>query len=91
MHSWRPRKISDLFNPGYQDRFNYYTQLFALFIAFVGTIGVVLSMVQTAYTVKAANDDSVKMAIQKVVSALERIESSLNVGSGVSAVVTNLH
>jgi len=63
MRRWRPRRKQDLFKPGYGDRFNYYTQLFALFIAIVGTLGVILSIVQTAYAVLVANDNSVETEI----------------------------
>ena len=70
MRNWRPRRKRDLFKHGYGDRFNYYTQLFALFIAIVGTIGVILSIVQTTYAVIATNDDSVEMSLDRMEGTL---------------------
>lgn len=66
MRTWRPRRKRDLLKPGYGDRFVYYTQLFALFIAIVGALGVVLSTVQTAYAVIVAQDNSIEMAVDRV-------------------------
>lgn len=78
MERWRPRRISDLLKPGYGDRFNYYTQLFALFIALIGVIGVTVSIIQTAYTIKATNDNSLEIVILEVLSTLKRVESSID-------------
>jgi hypothetical protein len=78
MRNWRPRRVHELFRPGYGDRFIYYTQLFALLIAVVGIVGVVLSIVQTAYAGIAANDNSVEVAIQDVVTVLQRVETTLS-------------
>jgi len=66
MRTWRPRRKRDLLKVGYGDRFDYYTQLFALFTAAIGTVGVVLSIVQTAYAVIATNDNSVETAVDRV-------------------------
>jgi len=66
MRAWRPRRKRDLFKLGYDHRFVYYTQLFAIFIALVGVSGVVLSTVQTAYAVIGAQDNSVEMAVDRV-------------------------
>lgn len=73
MRAWRPRRKRDLFVPGYDDRFTYYTQLFALFIAAIGTVGVVLSIVQTAYAVIATDDNSVEMAVASVETAVNNV------------------
>ena len=78
MRNWRPRRIHELFRPGYGDRFAYYTQLFALLIAVVGITGVVLSIVQTAYAGIATNDNSVELAVQDVVTVLQRVEVTLS-------------
>jgi len=51
MQSWRPRKLRDVFIPGYSDRFTYYTQMFALVIAVLGLIGIALMVVQTGFTI----------------------------------------
>jgi len=80
MRRWRPRRKRDLFKPGYSDRFTYYTQLFALFIAIVGTLGVVLSIVQTAYAVLVANDDSIQTEIAAMSEKLDfQLGALLNV------------
>lgn len=80
MRRWRPRRKRDLFKPGYSDRFTYYTQLFALFIAIVGTLGVILSIVQTAYAVLVANDDSIKTEIAAMSEKLDvQLGALLNV------------
>ena len=77
MRTWRPRRKRDLLKVGYSDRFSYYTQLFALFIAAIGTVGVVLSIVQTAYVVIATNDHSVEMAVDSVEMAVDRVEAQI--------------
>ena len=77
MRNWQPRKARDIFKPGYGDRFNYYTQLFALFIAVIGAIGVILAIIQTAYAIVVAKDNSVELAVQNVSSALARVEDTL--------------
>jgi hypothetical protein len=80
MRKWRPRRIQDLFKPGYGDRFTYYTQLFALFVAIIGTLGVILSIVQTAYAVLVANDDSIQTEIAAMSEKLDvQLGALLNV------------
>jgi hypothetical protein len=51
--------------------------LFALFIAAIGTVGVILSIVQTAYAVIATNDNSVEMAVDSVEMAVDRVEAQI--------------
>src|SRR5271155_839488 len=77
MEDWSPKSVRDLTKPGYGDRFTYYTQLFALFIAAIGVVGVILSIVQTAYAIistryaaMANNDDSVQLALEKIEGTL---------------------
>ena len=79
MRSWRPRRKRDLFKPGYADRFTYYTQLFALFIAIIGALGVILSIVQTAYAVILAQDNSVQVAVDGVESQIAALSQKLDV------------
>jgi hypothetical protein len=78
MRSWRPRRKRDLFKPGYADRFTYYTQLFALFIAIVGTLGVIISIVQTTYTVISAKNSSVQVAVEGVESQIAVLSQKLD-------------
>jgi hypothetical protein len=77
MEDWNPKSVRDLAKPGYGDRFTYYTQLFALLIAAIGVVGVILSIVQTGYAVIATryaamanNDDSVQLALEKIEGTL---------------------
>ena len=49
MREWRPRRIRDIPKPGYDDRFNYYTQMFALLLAVISTLGLFLSLIQTLF------------------------------------------
>jgi hypothetical protein len=65
MQAWRPQSLRHLFKPGYKDRFNYYTQMFALFIAGLGLLGVILSMIQTAYAIVAVKIALEALEIQK--------------------------
>lgn len=74
---WRPRRIADLFKgPGYGDRTHYYVPLFSLFIAFIGSLGIILLVVQTVYAVKVADDNSIETAVDAVsdqVAAMSQI------------------
>jgi hypothetical protein len=65
MQAWRPQSLGHLFKPGYKDSFTYYTQMFALFIAGLGLLGVILSIIQTAYTIKAVKIALEALEIQK--------------------------
>jgi hypothetical protein len=65
MRAWRPQSLRHLFKPGYKDRFTYYTQMFALFIAGLGLVGVILSMIQTAYAIVAVKIAREALEIQK--------------------------
>jgi hypothetical protein len=72
MEAWRPQTIQQLFKPGYTDRFTYYTQRFALFvagmsllIALFGVFGIGLVAVQTAYAIKAVNVALESLELQK--------------------------
>lgn len=46
----QPRGYLDVLRPGYTDRFTWYTQMFAMFIAFLGILNLILSICQTVYT-----------------------------------------
>jgi hypothetical protein len=59
----QPRGYLDVLRPGYTDRFTWYTQMFALFIAFLGILNLVLSICQTVYT-GVAYRDSIRLAEQ---------------------------
>jgi hypothetical protein len=72
MEAWRPQTIRQLFKPGYTDRFTYYTQRFALFvagmslvIALFGVFGIGLVAVQTVYAVKTYSIALESLELQK--------------------------
>jgi hypothetical protein len=66
MQTWRPQSLRHLLKPGYKDRFSYYTQMFALFIAVIGLVSVVLSIIQTAYTIKGVNIALASFELQRL-------------------------
>jgi hypothetical protein len=45
MENWKPQKKTDLWQPGYKDRFIWYTTMFALGIAALGIISVITSII----------------------------------------------
>lgn len=58
MSEWRPRTLRDYFNPGYTDRFTWWTSRLGFYFALLGVLfgclaalGVLLSIIQTAYTI----------------------------------------
>ena len=71
MRSWRPRRKRDLFKPGYADRFT-------LFVAIVGTLGGILSIVQTTYTVISARNSSVQVAVEGVEFQIAALSQKLD-------------
>jgi len=76
MRDWRPRRIRQVFNPGYGDRFTWYTQMFALLIAVLGALGLFFSIVQTAYTIRSYND-TMRVALQSLEVALASLNVSI--------------
>jgi hypothetical protein len=76
MRDWRPRRIRQVFNPGYGDRFTWYIQMFALLIAVLGTLGLFFSIVQTAYTIRSYND-TMRVALESLEVALASLNVSI--------------
>jgi hypothetical protein len=76
MHDWRPKRIRDLFRPGYGDRFMWYTQIFALLIATMGTLGLFLSILQTVYSIKSYYEN-IAVSVQSLEVALMSLNVSL--------------
>jgi hypothetical protein len=72
MRDWRPRRFRDLFRPGYGDRFTWYTQMFALGVALLGTSGLFLASIGTAFTIRMYYD-SLQLAQQSLGVALEAL------------------
>jgi hypothetical protein len=48
MHNWKPEKKSDLLQPGYKDRFTWYTTIFALGIGMLGIVSIITSIISAA-------------------------------------------
>jgi hypothetical protein len=47
MSEWKPRQKRDLLTPGYNDRFIFYSTIFALGFALIGLVGVISSIIST--------------------------------------------
>ena len=45
MEHWKPEKRADLLQPGYKDRFTWYTTIFALVIGALGIISIITSII----------------------------------------------
>ena len=76
MRDDQPRGYFEVFRPGYTDRFTWYTQMFALIIAFLGILNVILSVVQTAYA-GVAYRDSKRLAVQANDLAIQQLNVSI--------------
>lgn len=72
----QPRTYLDVFRPGYTDRFTWYTQMFAMLIAFLGVLNVILSLVQTVYT-GVAYRDAKSLAVQANDLAMQQLNASI--------------
>jgi len=80
LRRWRPRRIADLFKgPGYGDRTHYYVPVFSLFIAFIGSLGIILLIVQTVYAVRLADDNSIETAVDAVDDQVAALSQKLEI------------
>jgi hypothetical protein len=50
MSEWRPKRMQDLLTPGYNDRFTFYSTMFALGVGLLGLVGVISSIISTVLT-----------------------------------------
>ena len=48
MRTWKPRRFSELFVPGYYDRLAWFTAIFGVVFGIIGTLSLVTSVIQTA-------------------------------------------
>jgi len=51
MKAWRPRKFSELFTPGYYDRFTWFIAIFGLVFGVIATLSLVTSIIQVIFAV----------------------------------------
>ena len=55
MMEWKPKTAVDLLNPGYSDRFIWWTTMFLTTIALLNLASVVTSIIQTVVSLQASN------------------------------------
>jgi hypothetical protein len=53
MRTWRPRRFSELFIPGYYDRLTWFTAIFGLVFGVIATLSLVTSVIQVVFAVMA--------------------------------------
>jgi hypothetical protein len=83
VQKWKPRRLRQLLKPESSgvDRFTWCTQMFAITIAIIGLLGLLLSVVQTAYAIKAYDDGlavalaSLNVSLKQL--ALQRLQMNL--------------
>src|SRR5271170_7644609 len=51
MKAWRPRRFSELFTPGYYDRFTWFIAIFGLVFGIIATLSLVTSIIQVIFAV----------------------------------------
>jgi Flp pilus assembly protein TadB len=51
MKTWRPRRFSELFTPGYYDRFTWFIAIFGLVFGIIATLSLVTSIIQVIFAV----------------------------------------
>jgi len=51
MKAWRPRRFSELFKPGYYDRFTWFIAIFGLVFGIIATLSLVISIIQVIFAV----------------------------------------
>jgi hypothetical protein len=74
VQKWKPRRLRQLLKPESSgvDRFTWCTQMFAITIAIIGLLGLLLSVVQTAYAIKAY-DDGLAVALASLNVSLRQL------------------
>ena len=53
MRTWRPRRFSELFIPGYYDRLTWFTAIFGLVFGVIATLSLATSVIQVVFAVLA--------------------------------------
>jgi hypothetical protein len=53
MKTWKPRRFSELFTPGYYDRFTWFIAIFGLVFGIIATLSLVTSIIQVIFAVLA--------------------------------------
>jgi hypothetical protein len=70
MDGWKPQKIRELLQPGYRDRFSWYTTWVSIIFAFLGVFVIVISIMQTYWGYQGT-----QAAVQSLL--LQRIQMNL--------------
>lgn len=51
MKAWKPRRFTELFTPGYYDRFTWFIAIFGLVFGVIATLSLVTSIIQVVFAV----------------------------------------
>jgi hypothetical protein len=66
MAEWKPRKMSELLQPGYTDRFSWYATWVSIIFACLGAIAIVTSVLQTYWSYQGTNAAIQSLLLQKL-------------------------
>jgi len=66
MADWKPQKITELLQPGYRDRFSWYTTWVSIFFAFWGVLVIATSILQTYWGYQGTQAAIQSLALQKL-------------------------
>jgi hypothetical protein len=63
MNEWKPQRRGDLLQPGYHDRFTYYSTMFGVWVGVLGLVGVISTIIGTVVAWLALNKSSASPTI----------------------------
>jgi hypothetical protein len=66
MAEWKPQKIGELLQPGYRDRFSWYTTWVSIVFAFLGVLVIATSIMQTYWGYQGTQAAIKSLALQKL-------------------------
>lgn len=66
MVEWKPQKVSELLQPGYRDRFSWYTTWVTILFAFLGVLVIATSILQTYWGYQGTQAAIQSLALQKL-------------------------
>lgn len=66
MADWKPQRIAQLLQPGYRDRFSWYTTWASVFFAFLGVLVIAMSILQTFWGYHGTQAAIQSLALQKL-------------------------
>jgi hypothetical protein len=64
MAEWKPQKIRELLQPGYRDRFSWYTTCVSIVFAFLGVLLISTSIMQTYWGYQGTQATIKSLALQ---------------------------